>query len=407
MHRIILVTVAVAVIALLVGCTSSPPNTDAWLSYKYSFSCGSYSTDSGGFFHGPCQQTIDNTGSASVYSLGVGIADPSNYTFQNWLADNGFPPDGSTDAHAIYANLADLQVGRDMHCLQNGQKIACYVSNYGQAPMNWEWSEAHNWQIFPNGAWPNITDAVEAPFAHSPFGRVAMVYDPTVNGPNQVSFYAFGDKHTEDDSGAPITTPDMLLYDIALDQEGPKSVPRMCMACHGGNYDENSNTATGAKFLPFDVFAFRYPTDAGYGFDDQQENLRKLNALVFATNPGQPITDLINGMYPSGVNNSGSTAVDGYVPSGWSDSPTLYTGVVRPYCRTCHLAQPEQFTSSGEWAESGAILNTMICQKHDMPHSQVSFGVGSKIGFWNDRVAQQDMGNFFKSLGINSCLPSD
>lgn len=99
--------------------------------------------------------------------------------------------------------------------------------------------------------------------------------------------------------------------------------------------------------------------------------------------------------------------MDGYVPSGWSNNSTLYTEVVRPYCRTCHLAQPEQFTSSDEWAEDGAILNTMICQKHDMPHSQVSYGVAGKIGFWNDRVAQQDMGNFLKSLGINSCLPSD
>lgn len=69
--------------------------------------------------------------------------------------------------------------------------------------------------------------------------------------------------------------------------------------------------------------------------------------------------------------------------------------------------RPEQFTSSDEWAEDGAILNTMICEKHDMPHSQVSHGVAGKIGFWNDRVAQQDMGNFLKSLGINSCLPSD
>jgi hypothetical protein len=389
MHRITLITLLVAVIALLVGCTSAPPNTDAWLSYKYSLSCGQYYIDQrSGLPSGPCAPIIDNTDSAYVYYLGLGIADPNNYSFSDWLADNGFPPDGSTSTYAIYGNLADLQLGREMHCLQNGQKIACFVSNFA--------------------AFGDMTKAVEAPFGDfPPFGRVAMVYDPTINGPNQVSFYAFGDKQSVDANGNPITLSDMLLYDIALDDEGRKTVPRMCMACHGGNYDTNADSATGAKFLPFDVFAFRYPTEAGFSFDDQQENLRKLNAMVVATNPGQGITDLINGMYPNGVNNTGSTAVDGYVPSGWSNNSTLYTGVVRPYCRTCHLAQPEQFTSSDEWAELGDTLNSMVCQKHDMPHSQVSFGVGSKIGFWNDRVAQQDMGNLFKSLGINSCLPSD
>jgi hypothetical protein len=392
MRRIVSMIVAVSAIALLVGCTDSPPNTDAWLSYKYTFSCGKVSFQP----NGPCNAIVENTDSAYVYYLGVGVPDPNNYSFSDWLADNGFAWDGSGGVRAVYGNLADLQVGRDMNCLQNGQKIACFVSNFGPSPLD--------------ANWPNITDAVEAPFIHSPFGRVAMVYDPTINGPNQVSFYAFGTKFGPDfdQLGNLAEHDDALLYAIALDQEGAKTVPRMCMACHGGNYDTNTDSATGAKFLPFDVFSFRFPTHAGYSFDDQQENLRKLNALVVATNPGQGITDLINGLYPNGVNSVGSVPVDGYVPSGWSNNSALYTGVVRPYCRTCHLAQPEQFTSSDEWAEGGALLNTMICTKHDMPHSQVSFGItGAKYGFWNDRVAQQDMGNFFKELGINSCLPRD
>jgi len=392
MRRIILMTLAVAGIVLLVGCTDSPPNTDAWLSYKYSSSCGTISFDVHGGRYGPCVPIIDNTDSAYVYYLGLGVPDPNNYSFSDWLAGNGFPPDGNSSPYAIYGNLADLQIGREMHCLQNGQKIACFVSNFGTIGGD-------------------MTANVEQPFTDfPPFGRVAMVYDPTINGPNQVSFYAFGTKFGPDLdlAGNPAEHDDELLYDISLDEEGKKTVPRMCMACHGGTYDTGSDTATGAKFLPFDVFSFRFPTDTGYSFDDQQENLRKLNALVLATNPGQGITDLINGMYPNGVNNTGSIPVDGYVPADWSNLSTLYTGVVRPYCRTCHLAQPEQFTSSDDWAELGPLLNTMICQKHDMPHSQVSFGLtGTKYGFWNDRVAQQDMGNFFKELGINSCLPSD
>src|SRR5262245_34151516 len=181
----------------------------------------------------------------------------------------------------------------------------------------------------------------------------------------------------------------------------------MCMACHGGTYT-SANDVMGSRFLPFDVFSFRYPDAAGWSFDEQQERLRKLNAIVASTDPGPPILDLIGGMYPGGVTNEGSTAVDGYVPAGWSGDPTLYTGVVRPYCRTCHLAQPATFMSLSDFQGLAEQIKTLVCDKHDMPHAQVPYGVDrTRIGFWNDRVAQQDLGNFLKSQGVASCLPSD
>jgi hypothetical protein len=174
---------------------------------------------------------------------------------------------------------------------------------------------------------------------------------------------------------------------------------------------------TGASFLPFDPFNFRYPTDPAHTFDAQQESIRQLNALVLATNPNQPIIDLINAMYPNGVTNTGSTPVDGYVPAGWSDNPTLYTGVVRPYCRTCHLAQGLTFEASSDFEGEPGLVQGIICGSHDMPHAQVPFGIshpgvgtgsnGQTVGFWNDAVAQRDFGNFFKSQGVASCLPTD
>ncbi len=393
MRRRVWMAIVVVVSALLVGCTSVPDHTDAWLSYKYSYTCGlPYSVSNGDgftYYPAPCQQ--DDYAPINYYA-NLGIAEPSpdplfspyNYTFSDWLAANGFPADGSTDAHAIYGNLADLQIGRDMHCLQNGQKIACYVANYGPPPVE--------------DSWPDITNAVEeAVHGSGPFAVVAMVYDPTISGTaNKVSFYAFGGDGT-------------LVPKVALDKEGAKSVPRMCMACHGGNYDPNADTASGASFLPFDVFAFRFPKEAGYSLDDQQEGLRKLNALVLATNPPQAIQDLINGMYPGGATVAGSVAEDGYVPAGWTDYSTVYTGVVRPYCRMCHLAQPAPFTSAGDFAELADSVKNLVCTKHDMPHAQVPYGLsGTKIGFWNDRVAQQDLGNFLKAAGETGiCLPTD
>lgn len=275
-----------------------------------------------------------------------------------------------------------------------GQKIACYVTNYGHPPAIFFRSI---WQA--NGSWPDITDALNAAQdRNNPFGTVAMIYDPSKSGANQVSFYAF------DLLGN-------LLADPALDGEGPKNVPRMCMACHGGTYDSVSNSATGASFLPFDPFNFRFPKNPSLTFDAQQESLRKLNALVLTTNPNQPIIDLINAMYPNGVANSGSAAVDGYVPPGWSDNPTLYTGVVRPYCRTCHLAQNLSFTASSDFEGNPGLIQSIVCGNHDMPHAQVPFGLDDStnnitVGFWNDPVAQRDFGNFFKSQGVASCLPT-
>src|SRR5262249_22445110 len=54
-----------------------------------------------------------------------------------------------------------------------------------------------------------------------------------------------------------------LALAAALDREGFKSVPQMCMACHGGDYDTQTHEAQGASFLPFDVFSFLYSQKPG------------------------------------------------------------------------------------------------------------------------------------------------
>lgn len=402
MRRMLWMAFVVCVFTVLEGCTNIPQNSHAWLSYKFSTTCDASSS---------CYAVLANPDPAQAYYHGLGIADPDNYSFDQWLSDQGFPADGSSDVEAIYANLADLQFGREMHCSQIGQKISCYVKNFGQPPMTWGWGghSGEEWVLNKNNSWPNITDAVQAPFLHSPFGTVAMTYDPSITGPNQVTFYAFGTRFTFDGDGNPVPHDNTLLYSIALDQEGQKSVPRMCMACHGGSYDAGSNTATGASFLPFDVFAFRYPDgQPGYGFDDQQESFRKLNAMVVATNPNHAIVDLINGMYPMGVSTTGSEATDGWVPPGWSANPVVYTSVIRPYCRTCHLAQGITLDDGSTFQDLAGTVNNMVCTQHDMPHSQVPFGIdGKKVGFWNDRVAQGDLGSFLKSAGTTSCLPTN
>ena len=127
MRRAIWVGIAVAISAVLAGCTNAPDHTDAWLSYKYTFSCAS--DDGQTNLSDSCAKTISDWTPAYSYYQGLGIGDPSIYTLGDWLGENGFYS-GDQQAHAIYANLADLQFGRDMHCMQSGEKVACYVANY-------------------------------------------------------------------------------------------------------------------------------------------------------------------------------------------------------------------------------------------------------------------------------------
>jgi hypothetical protein len=387
-------------LAALAGCSDVPDHNDAWLSFKYGIHCGSY---------GNCKE-LTNFNEATAYYQTIGVADPTSYTLDNWFSENGFVS-GADVTKAVYANLGDLQIGRGMNCVQvpvnrsnlpAGLKVACYVNNFGPLPTRL----ASN--PFGDTGWPNIKEALaEADGSHpaTQFATVAMVYDSTIVGPNNVTFYGFnGDGH--------------LVLSVALDgadnastdkvEAGPKTVPRMCMACHGGRYDTNTHSVTAANFLPFDVFYFRYSGKDGFTFDEQAEAFRKLNTIVASTTPAPAIQEFINGTYPGGVNIPNSAAVDGFIPDGWKDNAKLYQGVVRQYCRMCHMAQPESFAKSSDFVGFVNQIQHEVCETHDMPHAQVPFGVdGRKIGFWKDNVAQHDLGNFFHSQGVSSCLPHD
>jgi len=393
----------IAVLACLSGCADVPEHNDAWLSFKYSIHCGKYQD---------CK-ALQDTAEATAYYQSIGVADPNTYGFNNWLSENGFVA-GASVVRGVYANLGDLQIGRDMNCVQvpvnrtnlpSGLKVACYVNNFGPIPSRRLDIDSH---------WPNISEALaEADGSHSalPFATVAMVYDSTITGPNNISFYAFNsqgglileailDGADQRGGGG--------AFDTSNDEQGPKTVPRMCMACHGGRYDTTAHSVTAASFLPFDVFFFRYSGKDGFTFDDQAESFRQLNAIVASTTPTAAIQEFINGTYPAGVSTPNSAAVDGFTPVGWQDNTKLYQGVVRQYCRMCHMAQPESFAKSSDFVGFVNQIQHEVCDTHDMPHAQVPFGVdGRKIGFWKDNIAQHDLGNFFKSQGVASCLPHD
>ena len=77
-----------------------------------------------------------------TYWQTVGALDATNSptstrgTFGTWKQTNGLGQgalgaNSPGEVEAIYYNNGDLQLGRDMHCLQTGTNVACYVTNYG------------------------------------------------------------------------------------------------------------------------------------------------------------------------------------------------------------------------------------------------------------------------------------
>jgi mono/diheme cytochrome c family protein len=185
----------------------------------------------------------------------------------------------------------------------------------------------------------------------------------------------------------------------SLDSEGAKRVPRSCMACHGGKWDPETQTVSGASFLPFDVGRLAFPSTPGQTRADQEAHLAALNALVLktapnASNPNDPIGTWIRGTYAGG-----STANDAFVPTGWSGDRRLYQRVVGPYCRICHqaLGSGLDFSSAAQFRGLAAAVAQATCVNRTMPHAEPTF-----VRFWQSdapRVLSQDL------LGGARCGP--
>lgn len=474
---------------------------------------------------------------SSLYELNSGSLVQD--TLDAFKSRNGFlDVNNQPQAHTrtTYFNNIDLRVGRDMHCRQTGERVACYVSNYGPAP-------------FINGsrnpAFPNSQLALhEAVNRGKPLATVAMEFAPDpppmtavveenkqevdtgimiesgdivefsatgtiwagvlltgTNGPKgwnaptfdskfpltgvppfsligqirslnslyysnwsngysddrawfyigETSTYAYpndanplkeryGRKsgetriahgsngqlflRTNDDtpgngSGAFQVRIQIrrnvkfYVYDqngnllplVALDGEGHKFVPHVCLACHGGQYNAADHGVYGSSFLPFDVFNFLYHDSPGFRLADQQDQFRELNRLVKRTNPSgqnphRPISTMVDVMYHGQVEQSGAAPTPP-VPPGWRGHEDLYLGFVGRFCRLCHMAQKEgiDFESYDNFKSKALSVAYDLCQGGTMPHAQ-----GPYDHLVADRFSEK-VGGEMRALGINCIKP--
>lgn len=299
-------------------------------------------------------------------------------------AKNGF--DG-TESHVVFANSADLGFGRDMYCKQNGDDVACYVTNYGD--------EASNDQ----------TDANDAVIGHLSAGlgsvaTVAMEYsriaDPPPADPDDfsdpqrvVKFYVYSNADSVD------PTIDDRLVAANLDAQGTRPIPQLCMVCHNGAYPGGPTTGVptfasrddvklGSRFLPFDLAGFTFPEITGWDKASQQTAFEALNNMVKATEPsGSAIIEVIDEMYPS----PGVDQVESFVVTGWTGGALeqdFYREVNARVCRTCHISNDFVVDLPGVSAADDPRLNfrgasdveqllgqveQRVCQQHVMPHA--------------------------------------
>ncbi len=312
-------------------------------------------------------------------------------TFAHWLAANGFGST-ATETNAVYFNNGDLQFGRSMHCrtvLHAGSSftqdwIACYVSNFGSVGVDFS----------QQGSNP-LTDA----YANTNVvATVTMEFHPDQT--DKVQFWAFkGDN--------PAITAGNYFPNPALDVEGNKPMPQICMGCHQGSYGGAGSLVNGAVFLPFDVDSFlgddgnALQSTLGLGAPrPAQADFRQLNQFALQssdTGSGvsaayQRLMDIWykDGTHPTGVNdpaatyhfNQGAAALNTNTPGIFPAHTTLYDQVVRPVCRTCHVARDPSFDTWDQLAQltgSSTFIGSYTCgpgnasPHHFMPHAQVPY----------------------------------
>lgn len=299
-------------------------------------------------------------------------------SFDEWKTRWGLDSPGA-GFRALYANIRDLDLERDMHGITGPNGTAFYVCNYPHVRAGAVDVDLQNVQLGENLV-----------------ACVAMEFSPTPGvggGAPFTKFFVFG-------PGG------QLLQSVNLDQRGEKFLPGVCVVCHAARhgftrFDESGGTSPdlGAQFLPFDLDNFAYAAASGpLSRSGQEAQFRALNQTLLATQPRSAIVELVESWYPDPENSLFTDAV----PSGWVGNESTYRTVVQKYCRTCHVAQDagsagrdlsfrrfsdfESFKS--ELAGRACGLPTGIDRaRWSMPNAKTTFDL-----FWQDSQAIAALG---------------
>jgi hypothetical protein len=313
-------------------------------------------TDAGGFFVDTDPNAPPCAGSPEDL---YGCVSPGLKVWLNLLSAKLWDDSGQAVSEAIYGNPGDLGVGRRAFCYQmdsigyrgqdtpspTGPYTVCYATAHGIPPGQAGFNDPQT-----------ITHPGEG------MGGDFILSMVIVKDGSGTVFLVLGKsgKYT-------------LLPTVKLDTEGPKLVPFVCIACHGGTYNATTRKVDGSSFLPLDpnLLSFASPADQAA----QEEKIRKINFMIHRAQPGSAIASYLNGLYHGAIATAGTTAQPDYVPASWAPQTGFYRSVVRPHCTMCHLAAPDSwnFASWQNFQDNGPLIYADVCQAHTMPHAEVPF----------------------------------
>ena len=346
-------------------------------------------------------QTDTGTYAQAYYAA----VDPSGErnTLAAWKSKNQFGM-GGQEFVAVFRDVRDLGYGRRMTGRRNADgSIAFFVENYNVANVPGGYSQVNvDAAVVRDPKWHVGTNAIE--WSASP----CTAADPTPStsiapcntSNNFAKFYNF-----DPATGQRQNT-------LNLDGRGQKSMPGICINCHGGRADpltpqstfalvENSLSRkrgdVQAKLQAFNVDSFDWSTAPGFTRADQEAVLKIFNQWVLCSYAGG---GSVTGAWgtcnrpAAGANEwQGTSAAliqnwyggaalpnpqfsDTYLPAVWNTGAAnvqLYQQVVAPYCRTCHLLRGTgnendiDFDSEVKFRGYASRIKTHVFDRGNMP----------------------------------------
>lgn len=277
-------------------------------------------------------------------------------TLAKWKSKNGFNSGSGTTVTATFRDVLDLGYGRHITAHKNTDgTMAFMVDNYLVNISSGDSSA--------NYSALNLDAAVHrAKQFH--VGTNAIEFSPQVDGGDVadsiVKFYTFLPAASDELS--------TRRTSIDMDGRGAKSVPNVCLSCHGGrvlpvNNDNSFNSLAlkSAQLNMLDSESFEYSGSSGFTKAEFHNAIRTINDFISSSFSNIKNVGEWDGSYASEVAQgrySGSTATGkstaNFVPEGWRDNtpwsqdiakknPTgtalLFKQVVEPHCYSCHALQ--------------------------------------------------------------------
>lgn len=289
--------------------------------------------------------------------------DPANErsNLATWKAKNGFNSGTGTTITATFRDVNDLGYGRHITARKNANgTMAFVVENY---LVNVSTDSSANYSAL------NLDAAVlRAKKFH--VGTNAIEFSPQVDGGDVadsiVKFYTFLPGATDARS--------TRRNSIDMDGRGAKSVPNVCLSCHGGrvlpqNKDGsfNSLALSSAKLNLLDIDSFEPPNKVAFT-DAELAVLKEINNYIASSYPITKTVGEWDGSYALDV--AQGRVVSGFVPQGWRDdtiwvqdnakknppgTALLYKQVIEPHCYSCHSLQGTSSSSAGDDFMSTAV----------------------------------------------------